>query len=147
MKKNILTLLHIVALCLSAHAHSEIEIGPNGGRILELSKNETMHGELIVKGERFEVSLLDKEMKPVVLAEQELTVTTGDRAKPAKIAIEKKDNRFTFPTVKAGEWMIFQFKQDAKSKPVTARVQYDLSNCSACKKAEWLCACAAEKKK
>ena len=106
-----------------------------------------MHGELTLKGDRFEIALLDKEMKPVAVSDQELTITIGDRSKPEKIAVEKKDTHFTFPTVKAGEWIVFQFKQDAKAKAITARVQYDVASCGACKKPEWLCACAAEKKK
>ena len=147
MKKNLLILLNILTLCASALAHSGIEIGPNGGRIIEFSKNETMHGELTLKGDRFEIALLDKEMKPVAVSDQELTITIGDRSKPEKIAVEKKDTHFTFPTVKAGEWIVFQFKQDAKAKAITARVQYDVASCGACKKPEWLCACAADKKK
>lgn len=147
MKKQILALLGSLALTTAAFAHGEVEIGPNGGRILEFSKNETMHGEVTVKDGKFHIALLDKDKKPVALAEQELTATSGDRAKPEKLTVEKKDGKFVIPTVKEGEWIIFQFRESAKAKPVTARLQYDTKPCGECKKAEWLCTCAAEKGK
>ncbi len=144
MKKHMLTLLCGFVLKTWAIAHGEVEIGPNGGRILEFSKNESMHGEVLVKDKQFHIKLLDKDMKPVVLAEQELAATSGDRAKPEKLAVEKKDGVFVVPLVKAGEWVIFQFRESAKGKPVTARLQYDLTICSACNAAEWMCRCAAK---
>ena len=147
MKKQILTLLSSLALTAAAFAHGEVEIGPNGGRILEFSKNETMHGEVTVKDGKFTIALLDKDMKPVALAEQELTATSGDRAKPEKLAVEKKDGKFVVPTVKDGEWVIFQYRETAKAKPITARLQYETKACGECKKPEWLCICAAEKGK
>ena len=147
MKKNILTLLLSFALSQWAAAHSDVELGPHGGRILEFSKNESMHGEVVFKNNQFHIALLDKDKHPVVLADQELTATSGDRAKPEKLAVEKKDGAFVVPVVKAGEWVIFQFRENAKAKPITARLQYDLTVCSACKEPEWLCKCAAKEGK
>ena len=147
MKKHILTILNSLILSAVAMAHGEVELGPNGGRILEFSKNETMHGEVVSKENRFLVSLLDKDMKPVALVDQELTATSGDRAKPEKLAVEKKDGRFIVPTVKSGEWVIFQFKENPKTKAITARFQYDLTACGTCKEPEWLCKCGAKEGK
>jgi hypothetical protein len=149
MKKQLLTLLSSLALTAAAFAHGEVELGPNGGRILEFSKNETMHGEVTARDGKFTIALLDKDMKPVALAEQELTATTGDKAKPEKLTVEKKDGKFVVPMVKEGEWIIFQFREVAKAKPVTARLHYDTTICSACKAPEWICECNknADKKK
>lgn len=144
MKKTILIPLCVLVLKTWAAAHGEVELGPNGGRILEFSKNESMHGEVRVKDNQFHIALLDKEMKPVVLTEQELAATSGDRAKPEKLAVEKKDGAFVVPAVKAGEWVIFQFRENAKAKPITARMQYDLTVCGGCNAAEWLCKCPAK---
>lgn len=144
MKKTILTYLSSLIMTASALAHAEVELGPNGGRILEFSKNESMHGEVVFKDNQFQIALLDKEMKPVALAEQELTATTGDRAKPEKLVVEKVDGKFIVPVVKAGEWLIFQFKENAKAKAITARFQYDLTICGTCKGPEWLCKCGAK---
>jgi hypothetical protein len=143
MKQHLLTYLGLLLLSVSAMAHRDVELGPNGGRILEFSKNESMHGEVIFKENQFQIALLDKDKKPVALGDQELTATAGDRAKPEKLIVEKKDGKFIVPAVKAGEWIVFQFKDNAKAKAVTARLQYDLTTCSACKEPEWLCKCSA----
>ena len=151
MKKQLLTLLSGLALTAAAFAHGEIEVGPNGGRILEFSKNETMHGEVSLKDGKFHVAVLDKDMKPVALAEQTLTASGGPTNKAEKLAVEKAGNQFVVPAVKSGEWLILQFKDNAKAKAVTARMQYDTSICSACKEPEWICKCdknaGQEKKK
>ncbi|WP_038170446.1 hypothetical protein [Verrucomicrobium sp. BvORR106] len=129
----------------SLFAHGGVELGPNGGRILEFSKDETMHGEVTAKDGKFHIALLDKDMKPVALAEQTLTVTAGDRDKPTKVEVTKADGKFVVPMQK-GEayWVIFQFKASAKAKPVTARLHYNAEICEECKAAEWLCKCAPE---
>ena len=149
MKKSILTLLSSLALTAAALAHGEVELGPNGGRILEFSKNETMHGEVVLKGDKFHIALFDKDMKPVALGDQTLTATGGASGKPEKLAVEKADGQFVVPVVKNGEWLIVQFKETAKAKAITARLQYDTAVCGECKAAEWLCKCSAkdEKKK
>jgi len=146
MKTKLLTLLSSFIFATAAFAHEGVELGPKGGRILEFSKNETIHGELLVKDGKFQIEVLDKDMKPVALGEQQLTATSGDRAKPEKLAVEVKDGKyFTGPMVKDGEWIIFQFRDSAKGKSVTARVEYDPTTCVACKNPEWLCKCASGK--
>jgi len=147
MKKYLSTLLCGLLLNAAALAHGDVELGPNGGRILEFSKNESMHGEVVVKDGNFHIALLDKGLLPVVLGEQELTATSGDRAKPEKLVVEKKAGEFVVPAVKAGEWVVFQFRESAKAKPVTARMQYDLTVCGGCKEPHWICKCAANEAK
>lgn len=141
----------IIALALAllspiAFGHSGVELGPNGGRILELSKNETLHGEVSLKDGNFHMALLDKNMKPAEIGDRTVTVTSGDRNKPSKLKVEKQGDHFVFPVVKEGEWVIVQLRESAKASPVTARFQYDPSECAKCKSAEWLCKCSAEKK-
>lgn len=147
MKSKLLTLLSSLVLSVAAFSHGGIEIGPNGGRILEFSKNETIHGEVTEKGGKFRIEVLDKDMKPVALGEQELTATTGDRSKPEKLTVTKEGKFFVVPAPKVGEWVIFQFKENAKAKAVTARMEYDTKTCSACDAPEWLCRCDQNKKK
>jgi len=146
MKKQLLTLLSSFVLTAAAFAHSEVELGPNGGRILELSKDQSMHGEVTVKGGKFQIAVLDKDMKPVALEAQELTAVSGDRAKPEKLPVEKTNGKFIVPTVKEGEWIIFQYRETAKARPITARLQYETNPCGECKKPEWLCVCGTKKK-
>lgn len=145
MKTTILALLCSLAITITGYAHSGVEKGPNGGRILEFSKDETMHGEVTVKDGNFIIALLDKSMKPVALGEQTLTATGGPSGKATKLAVEKKDGKFVIPVVKDGDWLIVQFKTDAKAKAVTARLQYDTGACDGCKKPEWLCECPPAK--
>ncbi len=141
MKKHLLTLLGSLALTAAVFAHGDIEIGPNGGRILDFSKNESMHGEVTVKDGKFVIAVLDKDMKPVALAEQVVSANGGPSGKAAKLTVEKAGDKFVVPAVKPGEWLIIQFKADAKAKAITARMQYDTSVCPKCKAEEWLCKC------
>lgn len=145
--KTILGLLaSLVITTVSAMAHGGVELGPNGGRLLEFSKDETTLGEVTVKGDKFEIAVLDKDKKPVTLGEQTLTASGGPSGKAEKLAVEKVDGKFVVPTVKPGEWLILQFKESPKSKAVTARLEYDTKKCEKCDAQEWICKCAAEKK-
>lgn len=145
MKTSLLTLAAVLLLGLTrVLAHGGVELGPNGGRILEFSKNETMHGEVTAKDGYFHIALLDRDMKPVELKDQTLTATTGDRKSPEKLAVEKKDGKFVVPMQKGEDFLtIFQFRETPSARPVVARLQYDAAICSACKNAEWLCKCAS----
>lgn len=140
-----LTTLTLSLLATFAFGHGGVEIGPNGGRILEFSKNETVHGELTVKGDKFHIAVLDKDMKPVKIDKQSLTATNGDRENPKKLDVTKDDKGFIVPVVKPGEWLIVQFKGAPDAKAMTARMEYDTTKCGECKNPEWLCKCAAEK--
>jgi hypothetical protein len=145
--KTKLTTLALSFLTSLALAHEGVEIGPNGGRILEFSKDETMHGEIAVKGDSFHIALLDKDKKPVSVTEQTLTAITGDRNSPQKLEVTQSEKGFTLPLVKAGEWLILQFKLNPKAKAITARMEYNTSECEECKSPEWLCKCKPEAEK
>lgn len=146
--KTELSTLALSLLATFAFGHGDVELGPNGGRILEFSKNETMHGEVTVKDGKFHIAVLDKDMKQVAMTEQTLTATTGDRNSPQKLEVTKTDKGFSIPAVKPGEWLIVQFKLTPKAKAITARLEYNTKTCEECKKPEWLCECkkADEKK-
>ena len=142
MKKPLLLLLTVLGLAsATSFAHGDVELGPGGGRLLEFSKNETMHGEVTVKDGQFHIALFDKDMKPVKIDKQSVSATGGTREKPEKLPVEKSEKGFTLPLVKEGQWLILQFKNTADAKAVTARMQYDTKTCSACKAPEWICEC------
>lgn len=145
MKSKLIALLLALSAPL-AFSHGGVELGPNGGRLLELSKNESLHGEVTLKGDKFHVALLGKDMKPVEMKDAVVTVTAGDRSNPKKLEVEKAGDHYTFPAVKAGEWVIVQIKENAKAKAVTARFEFDPSTCDKCKAPEWLCKCESQKK-
>jgi len=146
MKNRLLTLATALLLAFTrAFAHGGVELGPNGGRILEFSKNETMHGEVLLKDGQFTVALLDKDMKPVELKDQSLTVVGGSRSNPEKPTVTKVNGHFAFPALKGDEYeLVLRFKESPEAKTITARFTYDAATCSACKNPEWLCKCAAE---
>jgi hypothetical protein len=152
MKTN--TLLKITAAIAlafasqpTARAHSDVQIGPNGGRVLEFSTNQTVHGEVIEKDGMFQIGLLDKDMKPMPIGQQTLTATTGDRSKPEKLTVESKDGKFVVPIQKGGDhWTIFQFRETPDAKPVTSRLRYIAEACPECDKPEWLCECGMKDK-
>jgi hypothetical protein len=145
--KTKLTTLALSLIATLAFGHGGVELGPNGGRLLEFSKNESMHGEVTVKGGKFNIALFDKKMKPVPMTDQVLTATTGDRDNPKKLEVTRTDKGFSLPAVKPGEWLIVQFKSAPGAKAITARMEYDTGKCDACGNPEWLCKCAAEKEK
>jgi hypothetical protein len=148
IKNTILAFIALTGLgTMPVLGHGGVELGPNGGRILEFSKDETMHGEVSRKDGKFHVALFDKNMKPVKVNEQTLTATGGTREKPEKLTVEKSDSGFVVPLVKEGQWLILQFKEKPASKAVTARFEYDTGTCSKCKAEEWVCKCDQEKKK
>lgn len=145
--KSILSAFLLSLTASFAFAHGGVPLGPNGGRILEFSKNESMHGEVTVKEGKFHIAVLDKDMKPVAVEKQSLSATGGTRQKPVKLEVIKDATGFTLPVVKDGEWLIVQFKDNEKAKAITARLEYDTAICDGCKKAEWLCACKKEEPK
>jgi hypothetical protein len=142
------TKLTTILLALTANlalAHEGIELGPNKGRILEFSTDETMHGEVSEKDGKLHIALLDKDMKPVKADAQSLTATAGTRQAPVKLEVAKDEAGFTVPAPKEGEWLILQYKQTADAKTITARLHYDTAKCAPCQQPEWRCACAEKK--
>lgn len=147
MKHRLLILATALLLAFTrALGHGGVELGPNGGRILEFSKDETLHGEVLLKDGQFTVTLLDKDLKPVELKDQSLAVMGGSRSNPEKPAVTKANGRFAFPALKGDEYeLVLRFKESPNAKAITARFTYDAATCSACKNPEWLCKCPSEK--
>jgi hypothetical protein len=142
------TKLTTIILALTAGfalAHEGIELGPNKGRILEFSTDETMHGEVTEKEGKLHIALLDKDMKPVKAEAHSLTATAGTRQAPVKLDVAKDETGFTVPTPKEGEWIIMQYKETETGKTITARLHYDTSKCAPCGNPEWRCACGEKK--
>jgi hypothetical protein len=145
MKTTLLTLAAGLLLAARAVAHGEIDLGPHGGRLLEFSENETLHGEVTLTNGTFHVRLLDKELKPVALQEQALAVAGGDRQRPEKPVVTRQGDLFTFPAPKGDSYLlVLRFKATPQARAVTARLEFDATVCGECRKQEWLCACGGE---
>jgi hypothetical protein len=145
--KTKLTTLFLTLITGFAFAHEGVELGPDGGRILDFSKDETMHGEILVKDGKFHINLLDQDMKPVKVDKQSLTATGGTREKPVKLAVEKSETGFNLPLVEEDQWLILQYKETSDAKAVTARLHYETKTCEECSKPEWLCECGSKREK
>jgi hypothetical protein len=146
--KKALTTLFLALTAGFAFGHGDIVLGPNKGRILEFSTNESMHGEVtLAKDGKLHIAVLDKDMKPVELKAQSLTATAGSRDKPEKLEVVKDEKGFTVPAPKDGEWLIVQYKESEEAKPITARLHYDTKACGECKSPEWLCSCGEKGEK
>lgn len=143
--KNILIALTLALAPGFAFGHEGIELGPNKGRIVEFSTDETMHGEVTQTDGKLQIALLDKDMKPVEISAQSLTATAGTREKPLKLDVAHDSKSFTFAAPESGQWLILQYKTSADAKPITARVLYNTAACAPCGQPEWRCACGEKK--
>ncbi len=144
MKTKLTTLILAFTAGL-AFGHEGIELGPNKGRIVEFSDNETMHGEVTEKDGKLHIAVLDKDMKPVEVEAQSLAVTGGTREKPVKVEITKVAGGFTLPVPADGEWLIMQYKETPDAKAIIARLNYNTKKCDPCGQPEWRCACGEKK--
>lgn len=143
--KTKLTAILLALTAVVAFGHGDIEIGPNKGRVLEFSTNESMHGEVTDKDGKLHIAVLDKDMKPVKVEAQSITATAGTRDKPVKLEVTKSETGFTIVAPTDGEWLILQYKESGSAKTITARMHYDLKKCGSCKGPEWLCSCGQKK--
>lgn len=139
--KHLITLF-LCLLGLHAFAHEGVDLGPNGGRLLLLDKKTSLHGEVLVKGDRFYLTLLDSRKKPIALTTQSLTASSRTSiVTSTKLEVTRTTQEFTFPLVKSGAWLVLQYRADPALKPQTTRFSYDTSICSGCGRTEWLCGC------
>ena len=144
MKKTLTTILLTLTTGF-AFGHGEIELGPNKGRIIEFSSDESLHGEVLEKDGKLHIMLSDKDMKPVKIEAQTITATAGQRNNPTKLEVTVQGDAFTLTTPAEGEWLILQFKASADAKAVTARLHYDTKKCDPFSNPEWRCGCAEKK--
>ena len=95
MKTNIALLSLVLTLTSLSHGHEAVTIGPNGGRVLYVDSSTTPNVEVIVNKEgRAEISLLDKDRKPIPLTTQTLSVTAGPRTEAKKLTTEAQGTKF-----------------------------------------------------
>ncbi len=144
MKTLAATLLTSLALAISALAHGNVEIGPNGGRLVEFSGHSEIHAEFVLKDGQFVIGLYDeKTKKEVPVTSQQLTVTHKEANK--KLSPELKDGKWTVAKPDGEDfWLIIQLKETAEAKAKNGRLRYNASTCSACNSQEWLCRCGGE---
>lgn len=124
--KHILATLALITS--AALAHEAVTIGPNGGRVLYVDSSVTPNVELLVNAEgKAEISLLDKDRKPITDGAQTISVTAGPRSALKKLAIEKQGTKFITEKVPDGApyTIAIQLKESAEAKAITLRLNYD----------------------
>lgn len=137
-----LALLAFACLAVTTlRAHGGVELGPNGGRLVEFGEKNPLHAEVVLKDGNFVIGLYDEEAKKeVALAEQELVVTERNSGK--KLTVEKKDGKWVLAKPAAKDfWLILQLRDKPGAKARTGRLHYDETNCSECNNPEWICKC------
>lgn len=148
MKKPLLHLATLLALCGSLHAHGRFIFSPRGGRILAIDSASTPNAEFKVSADRrFEITFLDKDRQPIAIGERKLVVTAGDRSASKKLSVEAKGETLVTEVAPAGEdyYVIMQLREPGAAKSIPFRLHFNTSACSECKKPEWQCDCGSKK--
>ena len=139
MKTKIIAV--IIASLGFASAAEEIK-APNGGRIIE---GVEPHAEFLVTADKkIEVRFLDASGKVIAPAEQVVTVTTGDRSAPTKLAFTKDGEKLVSDkTIPEGKELpvILQIKVTPDSKAVTDKFTLNMAKCPTCAHEEYACSC------
>ncbi|MBS0657221.1 MAG: hypothetical protein JSR82_03115 [Verrucomicrobia bacterium] len=145
MKKRILSALAILAMAANVFAHGDVEIGPNGGRVVDLG-DKAPSAEVTLQGSNFVISLYDEGAKKTVPATaQTLSIVHKESGK--KLEPKLVDGKWTVAKPDGKEfWLILTLKDDASAKGRTGRLHYDEAVCGDCKSPEWICKCAQQKK-
>jgi hypothetical protein len=127
---------------LTVTAAEKVEAGPKGGRILEKT---TPKAEFFVeKNKTVSVNFYDAAGKPVVPADQNVTVIADAKDGKQKLEFEKKGDALVSKTKLPegdGYNVVVQFKQNASARPQNFRFKYDASTCGGCKRPEYACIC------
>jgi hypothetical protein len=124
------------------HDHDAHAGGPKGGRILE---NTQPYAEFFVEKDRsVTVTFYDKELKPVAVAEQNVSVIAKTGGNKTTLDFEKKGDvlvsKGTLPEEHALN-LVVRFKQTPDDKPRNFRFVYEDHICNTCKRAEYACIC------
>lgn len=148
LKYLVLSVLAGLALALAAsaaedHARKKKIVTPNGGRLLA---GVEPHAEFLVRADRrVQITFVDDAGKPVAPAAQVVTVTTGSRLSPTRLAFARSgDVLVSDVALPEGKNLpaVVQIKVKPDAKIVTERFNVDLSRCPDCKLAEYACTCA-----
>lgn len=141
MKTKITILAALIASLTFAHTAETVK-APNGGRVIEAVKP---HAEFLLTPEKkVEIRFLDASGKVIAPADQNVTVTMGDRTAPTKLTFTKEgDKLVSDKVVPEGKDLpvVVQIRQSPGAKASTEKFNLDLSVCPTCSHAEYACSC------
>ncbi len=124
------------------HEHSAPIGGPKGGRLLE---NTSPHAEFFVEKDlSATITFYDKILKPIAVAEQNVSVIAETGGKKITLDFEKKGDvlvsKGQLPKEHALN-LVIRFKQTPESKARNFRFVYEDHICGTCKRSEYACIC------
>lgn len=122
--------------------HAKVESGPNGGRLVT---SVDPHAEFLVTPDRkVKITFVGDDGKIIAPADQVVTVTTGERSAPVKLAFSKSgDALISDGIIPEGNMLptIIQIKTTPDAKAEVVKFNLNLANCPGCQKAEYACTC------
>jgi hypothetical protein len=123
------------------HAHAA-KAGPTGGKLITAVEP---HVEFFVnKDKKVEIRFVDDDNKVVAPGEQVISVTLGERAKPAKLTFTKEgDHLISDKVIPEGNDYptVVQIKTSAKAKAVNEKFNLNMTKCPKCPNPEYSCIC------
>lgn len=116
--------------------------GPKEGRVLT---TEAPHVEVFVAKDRSViVSFYDKDLKPLALSGQVVSVVAQAPSGRATLAFAPKDGALVSTTpLPAGDGfqVVVQVRATAEARPANYRFEFHDEICAECKRAEYACIC------
>jgi hypothetical protein len=142
LRLDIVAIALCAGLCNAAAADKKVEGGPKGGRLLDKTSPKA---EFYVEKDRsVTIAFYDANLKPVPVADQNVTVIADAKDGKQKIEFEKKGDALVSKTrLPEGDGynVVVQFKAKADTKPQNFRFKLDLHTCGECNRAEYACVC------
>jgi len=134
---------HAYAETPHGHDHDKPIGGPKGGRLLE--NTEPLAEFFVDKDLSVTVTFYDEDLKPVPVAEQNVSVIAEADGTKTNLDFEKKENvlvsKGTLPEDHALN-LVVRFKQTPDDKPSNFRFVYEGHHiCPVCQRAEYACIC------
>ena len=94
MKRILTSFLASLVLAATALAHGEVELGPNGGRLVPFGEKNPLHAEVTLDGSSFVIGLYDEDAKKMVpAAAQVLAITQKETNKKLDPVLKEVDRR------------------------------------------------------
>ena len=126
------------------HDHAKKIAGPNGGKIIT---SVTPNAEfLVTKDRKVRITFLDKNNKPIPVADQKVSIICGDRKAPTKLTLKKEaGGSFMLSDTQLPKGnnipTIVTFKITSAGEKIRSKFNLNLSECPNCDHKEYACTC------
>ncbi len=129
-----------------SHTHAAQEFvkdpGPNRGRLITAMDPAVEF--LLLPDRRAQLTFVDSAGKAIAAAQQEASLTTGDRMNPVQIGFERDGDALVstkaLPEIE-GMPVVLALKSTPEAAPVVERFNLKTHTCSGCQLSEYACIC------